>query len=98
MHYLYVVTGMLLSTRLTLDEMVRFEVDYTFWLNLAFGVIAAIVLVLHSRTRKGRHERTERRMQPSRANKRHPHDRTGQSKGKCNRHGGPYLVDGYSRL
>ena len=55
-HYLYAVTGILPTARPTLEEMIRFDVDYTFWLNLVFGSVAPVLLALHRRGGNGRHE------------------------------------------
>jgi hypothetical protein len=30
--------------------MIRFAIDYTFWLNIAFGIVAATLLWLHVRS------------------------------------------------
>jgi hypothetical protein len=46
MHYLYVAAAMLPVARPTLAEMVRFGVDYTLWLNLAFAAVSAALLWL----------------------------------------------------
>jgi hypothetical protein len=45
-HYLYVAAAMLPVARPTLAEMVRFGVDYTLWLNLAFAAVSAALLWL----------------------------------------------------
>lgn len=39
-HYVFALTGILPTDRPTLQEMVRFEMDYTFWLNVAFALVA----------------------------------------------------------
>jgi hypothetical protein len=46
-HYLFALTGLTPSARPSLQEMVRFAFDYTFFLNLAFGAVAAWLLWLH---------------------------------------------------
>ena len=46
-HYLFSIPGLLPTSRPSLDEMVRFKVDYTLFLNLAFAAIGAGLLVLH---------------------------------------------------
>jgi hypothetical protein len=48
-HYLYALAGMLPTERPSLGEMVRFEIDYTFWLNIVFVILAALLLYLHWR-------------------------------------------------
>jgi hypothetical protein len=45
-HYLYVLTGLVPEARPGLEEMVRFKVDYTFWLNLVFVAVAGALLWL----------------------------------------------------
>ena len=54
-HYLFAVTGLLPTARPSLGEMVRFQIDHTFWLNLAFAFVGGALLVLHFRGR-GRDE------------------------------------------
>jgi|tagenome__1003787_1003787.scaffolds.fasta_scaffold20830375_2 hypothetical protein len=39
--------------RPSLQEMVRFGIDYTFFLNLAFGAVAAWLFYLHFSGRHG---------------------------------------------
>jgi uncharacterized membrane protein YraQ (UPF0718 family) len=46
-HYLYALLGILPTARPALAEMVKFSIDYTFWLNLAFAAVAAGLLWLH---------------------------------------------------
>lgn len=46
-HYLYALVGLMPTARPSLQEMVRFGIDYTFFLNLAFGAAAAWLLYLH---------------------------------------------------
>lgn len=50
-HYLYALLGILPTARPALAEMVKFSIDYTFWLNLAFAAVAAGLLWLHSASR-----------------------------------------------
>lgn len=45
-HYVFAIAGILPTERPTLQDVVRFELDYTFWLNLTFaGVAVALLLV-----------------------------------------------------
>ena len=55
MHALFAVFGIMPTARPTLEEMVRFEIDYTFWLNVAFGALALALVGLHlqGKHRKG---------------------------------------------
>ncbi|KAA0686146.1 MULTISPECIES: permease [Azospirillum] len=46
-HYLYALTGLTPTERPSLQEMVRFAIDHTFFLNLAFGAVAAWLLWTH---------------------------------------------------
>ena len=48
-HYLFALVGMIPTERPSLQEMVRFAFDYTFFLNLAFLAAAAALLWLHFR-------------------------------------------------
>ena len=48
-HYLYAAFDALPTARPTLEEMIRFSVDYTFWLNILFGCVATALLWLHFR-------------------------------------------------
>jgi uncharacterized membrane protein YraQ (UPF0718 family) len=59
-HYLFALLGMIPTERPSLQEMVRFAIDYTFFLNLAFLAAAAALLWLHFR---GGGESTGRRNQ-----------------------------------
>lgn len=52
-HYLFALPGLLPTARPSLDEMVRFAFDYTFWLNMFFGVAGAMLLHLHFQARRG---------------------------------------------
>ena len=51
-HYLFALVGMIPTERPSLQEMVRFSIDYTFFLNLIFLVIGAILIWLHLRNAK----------------------------------------------
>lgn len=51
-HYIYVLLGILPTERTPLQEMVRFAIDYTFWLNIVFVAIGAWLLWLHSTAAK----------------------------------------------
>lgn len=46
-HYLFALVGMLPSARPALQEMVRFAIDYTFFLNIGFLLVAALLVWLH---------------------------------------------------
>lgn len=46
-HYLYALLGIVPTARPSLQEMVRFAIDHTFFLNLAFGALAVWLLWLH---------------------------------------------------
>lgn len=48
-HYLFAALGAIPTDRPSLQEMVRFQIDYTFFLNLAFLAVAAVLLWLHFR-------------------------------------------------
>ena len=50
-HYAFAAAGILPTERPTLGEMVAFGIDYTFWLNIGFVLLAAGLLVLRSRAR-----------------------------------------------
>jgi hypothetical protein len=49
-HYLYAAFDALPTARPTLEEMIRFSVDYTFWLNILLGCVATALLWLHFRS------------------------------------------------
>jgi uncharacterized protein len=53
-HALFVAFDMLPSARPQLREQVRFAIDYTFWLNVGFGLLAGALLWLHLRQSKRR--------------------------------------------
>ncbi|NYZ14701.1 transporter [Azospirillum sp. RWY-5-1] len=55
-HYLYELTGLMPTERPSLQEMVRFAIDHTFFLNLAFGALAVWLFRLH---RSGGHGQPE---------------------------------------
>lgn len=48
-HYLFALFGAVPTARPSLQEMVRFAIDYTFWLNLVFLGIGAALLWIHFR-------------------------------------------------
>ncbi|MCB0117099.1 MAG: permease, partial [Caldilineaceae bacterium] len=50
-HYIFAIFGLLPTARPSLDEIVRFQIDYTFWLNILMVVIGGALLVLHLRGR-----------------------------------------------
>lgn len=51
-HYLFAMFGALPVERPDVSDMVRFAVDHTFFLNAAFAVVAAALVLLHLRARK----------------------------------------------
>ena len=61
-HYLFAAFGALPSARPTLGEMVRFQIDHTFWLNVVFGLVAGALLWLHLRGGGGEAGRARGRM------------------------------------
>ncbi len=62
-HYLFALAGQIPEQRPELQEMVRFAVDYTLFLNLGFAAVAAILLWLHFRGREAQRRDTDRRRQ-----------------------------------
>lgn len=46
-HYVFTAFGIVPTARPSLGEMVRFKIDYTFWLNIVFTVIGSALLILH---------------------------------------------------
>lgn len=50
-HYLFAAMNQLPTARKSIEEMVAFKLDYTFWLNLGFIVVAAALLALRSGAR-----------------------------------------------
>jgi hypothetical protein len=59
-HYLFAVFGAVPTERPSLQDMVRFGIDYTFFLNLAFLALAAVLLWLHFRGGGGEPARANR--------------------------------------
>jgi len=55
-HYLYELFGMMPTARPALSEITRFEIDYTFWLNLIFVALGIALLLLRRRGRAGESE------------------------------------------
>ena len=51
-HYVYAVLGILPTARPSLGEIVRFQIDYTFWLNIVFIIIAGILIWLYFQSDK----------------------------------------------
>lgn len=51
-HYFFKFAGLIPDARPPVEEMVAFAIDYTFFLNLAFLVVAAMLFLLHRRTNK----------------------------------------------
>lgn len=49
-HYLFAAVGAIPTARPALQEMVAFEIDYTFWLNVAFLVVGAALVWVHARS------------------------------------------------
>ena len=52
-HYIFAAAGALPTARRSLKEMVQFQIDYTFWLNLVFLAIAGALLYMHVRPGSG---------------------------------------------
>lgn len=50
-HYAFAALGVMPTERRALGEMVRFEIDYTFWLNVLFLALGVALLALRSRGR-----------------------------------------------
>ncbi|WGV27325.1 permease [Halotia branconii] len=46
-HGIFAFFGILPSERPNLAEIVRFQIDYTFWLNIVFAIIGAVLLYIH---------------------------------------------------
>lgn len=65
-HYLYALTGMLPQARPSLGEMVRFAIDYTFWLNIVFIIFGGMLFYLSAR---GNQEKAKEK--PARSRSRH---------------------------
>ena len=65
-HYLFAALGALPTERLSLQEMVAFEIDYTFWLNVVFVVVGAVLVWVHVRGRRDGDEPSpnERKAEP----------------------------------
>lgn len=64
-HLVFAALGHLPTARPSLSDTVRFEIDYTFWLNVVFALIGGALLLLHFRGRPGAEQpagRRERRM------------------------------------
>lgn len=59
-HYLFAGLGIIPTVRPTLTEMVAFGIDYTFWLNVVFGLIGGTLLVLRARGGEGEREHAHR--------------------------------------
>lgn len=51
-HLLFSTLGMVPTERPRLEEMVRFEIDYTFWLNIVFALVGGLLLWVHWRARR----------------------------------------------
>jgi hypothetical protein len=51
MHGAFAVAGITPESHRAVDEVTRFAVDYTFWLNLAMIVVAGVMVWLHRRHR-----------------------------------------------
>jgi uncharacterized protein len=50
-HYLFELTGLMPHSRPAVEDMVRFSIDYTFFLNLGFLTAGTLLFVLHFRAR-----------------------------------------------
>jgi uncharacterized membrane protein YraQ (UPF0718 family) len=55
-HYLFAVLGQIPEQRPSVQDMVRFAIDHTLFLNLAFLAIASVLLWLHFRGGGGSHK------------------------------------------
>jgi hypothetical protein len=62
----FVSTGLMPTERPSLQERVRFGIDYTFFLNLAFGAAAAWLFYLHFSDGQGQRRQQEHCGQPAR--------------------------------
>lgn len=62
-HYLFAAFGLLPTERPTLGELVRFEIDYTFWLNIVFAIIGGVLLYLRFQGQKGEAQQRAERQQ-----------------------------------
>lgn len=51
-HYIFALLSILPSGRPSLGEIVRFEIDYTFWLNIVFVIIGAVLIYLYWQGKK----------------------------------------------
>ena len=52
-HYLFALAGQIPDARPAIEEMVRFEIDHTFFLNLTFGAAAAVLFWIGTRPAGG---------------------------------------------
>jgi uncharacterized protein len=75
-HYLYALFGLLPTARPTLGEMVRFAIDYTFWLNVVFVALGIALLALRWKGGAGGAQESEPREQ-RRASRAGPHAHAG---------------------
>ena len=51
-HYIFALPGLLPSGRPSLQEMVQFRIDYTFWLNIVFVAIGACLIWLQMESKR----------------------------------------------
>lgn len=57
-YLLFSALGIVPAERPRLEEMVRFEIDYTFWLNITFALVGSLLLWVHWRGRNESGART----------------------------------------
>ncbi len=53
-HGIFSIFGILPTERTNLAEIVRFQIDYTFWLNIVFAIIGAVLLYIHWQNRQNK--------------------------------------------
>lgn len=57
-HYIFAALQIMPTERPTLEDMVRFSIDYAFWLNFVFALVGGLLLVMHRRARQTSEART----------------------------------------
>jgi len=70
MHYLFAALGITPESSNRVQEVVRFSLDYTFYLNLVFALFAAGLVWLHRRHTKEAHKKMDHQMETGGALKR----------------------------
>lgn len=58
-HGIFAALEIVPSERPQLGEIVRFQIDYTFWLNVIFAIVGAALLYLHWQSRQQQHDSPE---------------------------------------